>query len=251
MSAGPRIAPGRTALWSLFALAIVLSSLFIAWRGLAAVDFAYPVLYDALGLGATIERYGPENDVRPGFHRTTRAERERIFAAIAEAIRNQGAGLAKLRYRAPDGRVLGLVLTEAEVRHLNDVADWVRRFERLGWAALAGLVVLTAAIALRRARPPPARYFGAGAAIGVAGLAAVILALGPTEVFYWLHQRLFPPDHQWFFYYQESLMSMMMRAPDLFGAIAVLWLALALAIGAGLFWSIDGGLRWRAGSERR
>ncbi len=251
MTSPRHAAAGRCALWALFALALAIASLFVAWRALAAVDFAYPVLYDALGLGATIERYGPDNDVRPGFHRTTRAERERIFAAIAEAIRNDGAGLAKLRYRAPDGRVLGLVLTEAEVQHLNDVATLVRRFERVGWAALGALVALTATAGVRRLRPPRARYFGAGAAVVVLGTATVVLALGPTDVFYWLHERVFPPDHQWFFYYQESLMSMMMRAPDLFGAIAVVWLALALAIAAVVFWAIDRGLRRRAGSQRR
>lgn len=229
----------------------MLSSLFVAWRALAAVDFAYPVLYDALELGATIERYGPDNDVRPGFHRTTRAERERVFAEIAEAIRHDGAGLTKLRYRAPDGRVLGRVLTEAEVQHLNDVAGLVRRFERVGWGALGGLVALAATAGARGWRPPRARYFGAGAAAVLSGSAALILALGPTDVFYWLHERVFPPDHQWFFYYQESLMSMMMRAPDLFGAVAVIWLALALLIGAVSFWSIDRGLRWRSGGHRR
>jgi len=249
LSRASRPSAGRSALWALFALALALASLFVAWRALAAVDFGYPLLYDALGLGATIERYGPQNDVRPGFHRTTRAERERIFAAIAEAIRNDGAGLAKLRYRAADGRVLGLVLTEAEVQHLKDVAVLVRRFERVGWVALGGLVVLTAAAAARRLRPPPARYLGAGGGAVVVAAAALVLALGPTDVFYWLHERVFPPDHQWFFYYQESLMSMMMRAPDLFGAIAVIWVALSVVIAAALFWSIDRGLRRRARSE--
>ncbi|PSQ92077.1 MAG: DUF1461 domain-containing protein, partial [Proteobacteria bacterium SW_6_67_9] len=70
-------------MWAVFAVALALASLHVTWRALAAADFAYPVLYDVLGLGATIDRYGPANDVRPGFHRPSRAERERIFAAIA------------------------------------------------------------------------------------------------------------------------------------------------------------------------
>ena len=40
----------RTLRWGLFGAALALASLFVAWRLLAAVDFAYPVLYDALGI---------------------------------------------------------------------------------------------------------------------------------------------------------------------------------------------------------
>ena len=37
-----------------------------------------------------------------------------------------------------------------------------------------------------------------------------------------MHEWVFPAEHQWFFYYQESLMTVLMKAPDLFGAIAIL-----------------------------
>ena len=248
VSAAP--APARLARglrWSAFALALALASLFLAWRALAAVDFAYPVLYDALGLGQTIERYGPRNEVRPGFHRTDRAERERVFAAIAHAVRHGGEGLAQLEYFAPDGRVIGRVLTRPEIRHLRDVAGLVAGFERLGWIALAVLAALTLAAALRRERPPPPRVFAVGTAAVVGGGALGVLVAGPKDVFYWLHERIFPPDHPWFFYYEESLMSMMMRAPDLFGAIAAIWVPLALAAGGLGYWGIARLLRRRAG----
>ena len=221
----------RAVRWTLFTLALAVASLFLGWRALAAVDFAYPVFYDLLDLGETIERYGPQNDVRPGFHRTSRAERERVFAAIAHAIRHGGAGLDEIEYFAPDGRVIGRLLTAAEIRHLQDVAHLVSGFERLGWIALVVLAALVAAARLRREKPPPARHFTLGTVLIVSVIAGGVLVAGPVRVFYWLHEQVFPPDHQWFFYYQESLMSMMMRAPDLFGAIAVVWLVLALAVG--------------------
>jgi len=45
-----------------------------------------------------------------------------------------------------------------------------------------------------------------------------------------LHVLIFPADHQWFFYYQDSLMSTLMKAPDLFAGIAVQIVLLALAL---------------------
>jgi hypothetical protein len=41
---------------------------------------------------------------------------------------------------------------------------------------------------------------------------------------------VFPEGHQWFFYYQDSLMSTLMKAPYLFGYIALALLVLTLAL---------------------
>ncbi|MDZ7747428.1 MAG: hypothetical protein U5K43_00035 [Halofilum sp. (in: g-proteobacteria)] len=84
------VAIARGLRWCLFGLVLGLASVALAWRMLA-VDFAYPVLYDLLDIGATIERYGPENEVRPGFQRTARGERERVFGAIVDAIATRAA----------------------------------------------------------------------------------------------------------------------------------------------------------------
>jgi uncharacterized membrane protein len=48
-----------------------------------------------------------------------------------------------------------------------------------------------------------------------------IILIGPKQVFYHLHEMIFPADHAWFFYYQDSLMATLMKAPDLFGGIAL------------------------------
>lgn len=68
----------------------------------------------------------------------------------------------------------------------------------------------------------------------IAAFLAILLAVfGFETVFYQLHIWLFPADHQWFFYYEDSLMSTMMQAPVLFayigGSIAVLGTALFCA----------------------
>lgn len=227
--------------WSLLTLALVVAALFLTWRALAAVDFAYPWFHDRLDIEATVAAHGPRNELRPGFERTDADERARLFGAIVDAVRHDGAGLGEIVYRTPRGEAIGPLLTAAEIRHLRDVAALVGGFERLGWLALALVPLLAAGAALRRESPPAplALLAGLGGTVAVVGVA--VLLLGPVEVFYWLHERVFPPDHQWFFWYEESLMSMMMQAPNLFGAIAVLWLVPALLIAALLLWGL---LRW-------
>ena len=57
--------------------------------------------------------------------------------------------------------------------------------------------------------------------VGLIITSAGLLTLGGKAVFYQLHIWIFPANHQWFFYYQDSLMSTMMKAPDLFAYIAI------------------------------
>lgn len=218
----------------LFIAAGFLASLFLAWRLLASVDYLYPVLYEPAGIGAHIDRFGPENRYRSGFERTTRQERQRLFSAIGRAIRDQGRGLESLGYHDPAGRRLGTLLRPPEITHLRDVARLVGFLETAGIAAVAILVLQIAILARRRRTlPRPGRMLMVtGAGIGTAILA--VLAIGPKAVFYALHDWIFPPENPWFFYYQDSLMSTMMKAPDFFGYVAAALTALAVA----LFWLI-------------
>jgi len=226
----------RAARWGLLVLALLLSSLFMAWQALAAIDFGYGLWYEVLSIDETVATYGPANDVRPGFERTDRGERERLFGAIVDAVHADGRGLADIVYHDRAGRPIGPLLTAAEITHLQDVADLIRRASRLAWAAMVALVLLAAAAAMRGEPLPAGRQVALGTGIGVALIAAGVLAAGPVRVFYGLHELIFPAGNEWFFHYQESLMSMLMQAPNLFGPIAVSWVALALAIAA-LLWT--------------
>lgn len=251
MQSGPWFARvGYGLRWSLLVLAVVVAALFVTWRGLAAVDFAYPWLHGVLDIGTTVAEHGPDNSLRPGFERTDAAEQARLFGAIADAVRHGGRGLEELVYRTPRGEPIGRLLTAPEIRHLQDVALLITRFERLGWLALGLVPILLAAAAVRRERPPSAAVIGValGAVVALAGLA--LLLAGPVEVFYWLHEQLFPPDHQWFFWYEESLMSMLMQAPNLFGAIAILWFVPAVLLATLALWAILRGVGRCASEER-
>jgi hypothetical protein len=74
----------------------------------------------------------------------------------------------------------------------------------------------------------------------------LVWALGAKKVFYQLHVWIFPEGHQWFFYYQESLMSTLMKAPDLFAGIGI-----AIFLGAILLFVLMllalYFLKWRSG----
>ena len=109
---------------------------------------------------------------------------------------------------------------------------------RLG--AGAALVWLLALVWLRRLRlpPPPLGRYLAYLALAAAALALGVIAVGAKQVFYTAHTLIFPAGHQWFFYYEESLMTMLMKAPDLFAAIAAEWLLLtALCYSLGIWLS--------------
>lgn len=221
----------RRAAWGLL---LVLAAFYLSWRALAVVDFAYPLFYEPLGLERNIETYGPRNAVRPDFHLTSREERFALFAAIGRAIRDGGRGLEALRYHDGQGHERGVLLTPPEIVHLRDVAHLVRQFERIGLAATLGLLGVLGWSRHRRLAPLSTRALILGWMAGLAVLGLVLFVAGAERSFYWLHEQLFPPDHPWFFYYEASLMSMMMRAPVLFGGIGALWLVLALATTVGL-----------------
>lgn len=217
--------------WALFMISALVVALFLAWRALIAVDYLYPVWYEAIDIEQTITRYGPQN--RHGkllFEMTTKSERVRLFAALADAVHNQGRGLENLVYHDSSERPIATLLTMPEIVHLQDVArlfDWL---QMIGWMTLGALIVLLAWLRSRRQVLPSLRKLLLGTIGGIALVGVVIIVLGPTRVFYQLHEWIFPPGHQWFFYYEDSLMSMMMKAPDLFGPIALTWALLSLLL---------------------
>ncbi|MGI9263725.1 MAG: DUF1461 domain-containing protein [Gammaproteobacteria bacterium] len=217
--------------------AAALGSLFLAWRLLAVVDFMYPTIYEVAGIGGHIEKYAPLNRYRDGFELTTREEHQRLFGDISTAIRDGGNGLGSLVYQDSRGETLGVLLRPAEIIHLTDVAKLVGLLERAGLIALCLLaVVITAVRRLRIRLPTPTRLF-ALTACGLFLVSVGITIAGPVDVFYGLHRWIFPSGNQWFFFYEESLMSTLMKAPDLFGYIAVVLLAVALLFFWLILWS--------------
>lgn len=209
------------------ALSGLLVALAVSWLVLAQLDFSYGFWHDNAGIGAAIDEYGPSNLYRQGFHLTTREQRVELFAGINRAIHAGGEGLADLAYTVP-GQARQTLLREPELVHLQDVANLI---DQATYAAVAALVIWLSLLAyhIKTGKPVPSiKVQVIGTLLFMLAIAIMVMVIGPVKVFYGLHELLFPDGHQWFFYYQESLMSTMMKAPELFGWIAMEWACIAI-----------------------
>lgn len=229
----------RFALWPLLFISHFLAMSLLAWHLLAQVDFGYSLGYAVLDIDQHIERFGPENRYRSGFETTSREEHVRLFSEISHSIQHHGKGLAEIRYTLPNGQSETL-MRQPEVVHLEDVARLVNHYYLAGLTAAALLTALAFYVRQRCLTPPrPRKVLGVtGASLAAGG--ALLWLIGPVNVFYWLHEYAFPEDHPWFFYYQDSLMTTLMKAPDLFGFIGALLLLLTLGL-----WALSGTLLLR------
>jgi hypothetical protein len=214
----------------LFVVCMLWTAFFLAWGSLRAVDFAYPALYRVLDIDAHIALYGPQNRFKHGFETTSRSQRLALFGEIVDAIQSSGRGLEAIRYTDGQGRPVPL-LRQPEVVHLRSVARLIDRLAWASWAMLGGLLVSLAVMRAARLPPPRASRVAGWSAGVVAAAVLFTFAYGPEDVFNTLHTWVFPAGEQWFFYYQESLMTTLMKAPDIFAAIAGIWLVLALVYG--------------------
>lgn len=224
--------------WLAIFISLLISALFISWQVSAKLNFLYPIWYHALSIDKTIDTYGPQNRYISGFASTTTSERFEIFAQINEAVHQQGQGLSTITFYDQQSRETKVLLRAPEILHLHDVARLIDQVYWLGYAALTGLALLLGYVFVKNDNMPRiAPYHWAGS--GALGVAVVgILVIGAEKVFYQFHEWIFPPGHPWFFYYQDSLMSTSMQAPNLFGAIAVQLGVLAILLYVAGLWGL-------------
>jgi hypothetical protein len=216
----------RNMLWVVLLFAALPASLLTSWQLLSSADFLYPLWYEVIGIDRTIAEYGPKNRYRKHFELTTREERSRLFAAIAAGLHDGGQGLETLTYHNAHGQAIAPLLRAPEITHLRDVARLVEWLYRLGLGAIVIWIVVFAWLWRLRLPPPPLGRYLAGLGLLALVLTGAVMAIGAKKVFYSAHTLIFPAGHQWFFYYEESLMTMLMKAPELFAAIAAEWLLL-------------------------
>nr|WP_324259432.1 DUF1461 domain-containing protein [Cellvibrio fontiphilus] len=219
----------QTIFWPVFFTCQLISLALLSWHLLAQFHFAYPLGYRLLGLDQHIAEFAPQNRFKDDFEFTASEEHWRLFGEISDAVQNSGKGLQAISYQQQNGRNTPL-MHEAEVIHLQDVANLIDRFYLLG---LIGLTVWLGMIGLARWKtylPPTTKKVMLGFLSSALAIAAVVMLLGPTAVFYWLHVQVFPEGHQWFFYYEDSLMTTLMKAPDIFAFIALLLVSLLIVL---------------------
>ncbi len=233
----------RTLLWPLLLTCHLLAVTLVAWHLLAQVNFGYALAYPTLSIEQHIQAFGPSNHFKEHFGSTDPEEHRVLFAEIVRAVQNRGRGLEDITYSLPDGG-REILLREPEVIHLQDVATLIQRFYITTIAASALLILLLFYARRRGLHPPPLKkillFMGGTTLSGV----FIVFLLTPVRVFYWLHEIIFPAEHDWFFYYEESLMTTLMKAPDLFGFIAILLLLLITVIWLlslrGMHWVLQG-----------
>jgi hypothetical protein len=215
-------------LWPLYALTLFISVTLIAWHLLAQFDFAYPQAYQLLEIDKHIERYAPQNRYRSQFELTSQAERFELFSEIITSIQNHGKGLADITY-SHAGKSSTL-LREAEVTHLQRVANVVNQFYWLGITSMVVSLILF--VLIRRFKLPYLKFkhVFAGIAFLTLSVIATLFVVGPKTSFHWLHAQVFPAGDQWFFYYQDSLMTTLLKAPDLFGFMGALLAIVSLLL---------------------
>jgi len=193
------------------------------WVALAQQSFFYKQWYPLLGIDQTINTYAPLNRFeRQSFADTSSEEHARLFTAITQAVHQQGSGLSAIEYRSLDGKAVPL-LTKAEVIHLQDVAN-IMTAATFGMKVIA-VVFIFSSLLMRYKEitivPFKRQLIYAGGIMLV--LLLLSLVFGLKNIFYELHTIAFPDGHQWFFYYEDSLMSTLMQAPNIFLPIGIVW----------------------------
>lgn len=219
--------------WGLFLILTFLITLPASWLILTKVDFGYDFLHDNIGISDHITKYAPRNNKnKKDFELTTKSERIALFHGIVESIQNQGKGLVQLDYKNRHQQEIGL-LTVAEIIHLRDVANLLDKLKPLAWIAILSWLAILVILRFRRVKLPSTKQLSFNTLFIIVIFTGILL-LGPERIFNQLHIWVFPNNHQWFFYYEESLMSTMMKAPDLFAYIAGFWTLLSVFLSMAL-----------------
>lgn len=222
------------ALWCAFLyVCFLLAASFALWL-LAANNYCFSLWYDMLHIDQHLATFAAQNTQKPGFHLLAKADHVAAFNGIANAVVQQGEGLAQLNY-VYQGQTIRL-LTDDEIVHLQDVATLYSQVKiatfilLLLWPGLAWL-------ALRKPLANKALFRWLGLLVPFLPVLLWLFIAGPEAVFYQLHGWWFPADNPWFFYWQESHMSALMKAPILFAAIGATMLVITLCLTPILYWA--------------
>jgi len=220
--------------WGL-TLSLLITCVYVSWQILSQVNFLYGSIYHHNKLEAHINEFAPLNrNNKESFVRTTNEERIRVFTDIAYAINSGGAGLSNISYTYPGSEGPTMFLVDAEKDHLLDVANLVGKLKPTG-AIIASLLVIFYAfcwyykVSQYKYLWRPSGVFSSLLKILsiTALLVGVTYLIGPQKTFYLLHEWAFSDKAQWYFYFEDSLMTTLM--PEVvFANIAVLLILMTL-----------------------
>lgn len=233
----------RICFWPLFFTVQLIGLMLVSWHLLAQFHFAYPVGYQLLHLDKHIAEFAPLNRYKDDFEVTTAEDHWRLFGEISNAVQASGQGLRQISYSLKNGETTAL-MHEAEIIHLQDVANLIDVFYVTGTFCLLVWIGLIFFAYQQKLTLPPVKKILLGFLTGFIAITAIVFIIGPTAVFYWFHVQVFPDGHQWFFYYQDSLMTTLMKAPDIFAFIATLLLLLLITLWCASLYGINHWLQY-------
>ena len=221
---------------SILAVALFGACGLLSWHLLSKADFFFAQIYEYNELEDHIDHYAPQNRNRDDFEVTTRQERVRIFGEIVTAINSGGSGLDDIEYRTRSGEKIDKFLTSPEIEHLSDVSDLVSYAHRIGLIVAGALAIFYFSCRAHKSikgthlwRPASVASSFISMLILSSTIVAAVFAVGPQTVFYALHEVFFADKAQWYFYFQESLMTTLMPE-SVFATIAVMLFLVTLML---------------------
>ena len=210
-------------------LALLISCLYVSWQILAQANFLYDQIYDHNDLENHINEYAALNrNGKESFALTDKAERVQIFNDIAREINTGGEGLATISFVGTGEATRTPFLIAEERDHLRDVANLVTSLKPLGALLSSALIAFYGFCWFYKVSRYQYFWRPSGVFVSLFQIAAVAalcvaitIALGPQQTFYLLHDWAFSDKAQWYFYFEDSLMTTLM--PEVvFGNIAAL-----------------------------
>ena len=199
-------------------LALLVSCLYVSWQVLSQANFLYDQIYEHNNLEAHVNEFAPLNrNGKESFALTSKTERVRVFGDIAREINTGGGGLGSITYTPAGADAATPFLVEAERDHLQDVANLVSSLKPIG-AVIASLLIVFYGFCwyYKISRylyfwRPSSIFVSLTQIAAVAVLCvAVTFAIGPQQTFYLLHEWAFSDKAQWYFYFEDSLMTTLM-----------------------------------------
>ena len=216
--------------WLCFCLLLLIFSMGVSWQIHKSSHFFYEFWYSQLNIEETIKTYSPQNNHgKEDFASTNKKQHLLSFNEIVKNIHDHGKDLNQLFY-LNNHQQKRLLLTTPEILHLEDVSKLIHHLRFILVTNFLLLLLVSSIIFKKKYRKPKRKEQYIAIIIPISIVVLSFSILGFTNIFYYLHTVVFPDNHQWFFYYQDSLMSSLMKAPDLFAAIGFTLATITLMI---------------------
>ncbi|PLX65916.1 MAG: hypothetical protein C0603_13150 [Denitrovibrio sp.] len=195
-------------------------SVYAGWFASYSNYFFFPVIYELEDIRGNVFEYAPKNTAgKEDFVFVSSGAHLKIFGEMLRGVNNEGEGLDEITYRS--NNVRKKFLTSNELTHLQDVADMITMLKSFMKLILVLLVSVVGTMVVGRVYPFNLSRVLWSMGAFIAGLGLLINKYGFVKIFYFMHDATFPKNHEWFFYYEDSLMSTLLKAPDSFVPMGV------------------------------